>query len=128
MISIRTATEDDAEELLAIYAPYVKQTAITFEYDVPSEDEFRKRISHTLEKYPYLVAEENGKIAGYPQIDDEYLTKDSVYFHEKLGYHMVGTFHQCGYKFGRWYDMVWMEKFIGEHTKNQAPVILYKDI
>lgn len=41
---------------------------------------------------------------------------------------MVGTFHQCGYKFGRWYDMVWMEKFIGEHTKNQAPVILYKDI
>ena len=40
---------------------------------------------------------------GYPQIDDEYLTKDSVYFHEKLGYHMVGTFHQCGYKFGRWY-------------------------
>lgn len=40
---------------------------------------------------------------GYPQIDDEYLTKDSVYFHEKLGYHMVGTFHQCGYKFGCWY-------------------------
>lgn len=128
MISIRTATEDDAEELLAIYAPYVEQIAITFEYDVPSEDEFRKRISHTLEKYPYLVAEENGKIAGYPLIDDEYLTKDSVHFHERLGYHMVGTFHQCGYKFGRWYDMVWMEKFIGEHTKNQAPVILYKDI
>ncbi len=95
---------------------------------MPSEDEFRKRISHTLEKYPYLVAEENGKIVGYPLIDDEYLTKDSVHFHERLGYHMVGTFHQCGYKFGRWYDMVWMEKFIGEHTKNQAPVILYKDI
>lgn len=61
MISIRTATEDDAEELLAIYAPYVKQTAITFEYDVPSKKDFKSRISHTLEKYPYLVAEEDGK-------------------------------------------------------------------
>ena len=56
MISIRTATEDDAEELLAIYAPYVKQTTITFEYDVPSKKDFKSRISHTLEKYPYLVA------------------------------------------------------------------------
>ena len=46
----------------------------------------------------------------YPQAEDEYLTKDSVLFHEKLGYTMVGTFHQCGYKFHCWYDMVWMEK------------------
>ena len=46
MISIRTATEDDAEELLAIYAPYVKQTAITFEYDVPSKKDFLKAVSY----------------------------------------------------------------------------------
>ena len=59
----------------------------------------------------------------YPQTEDEYLTRDSVKFHEKLGYRMVGTFHQCGYKFGRWYDMVWMEKFIGEHSKNQPDII-----
>ena len=51
------------------------------------------------------------------------LTKDSVLFHEKLGYTMVGTFHQCGYKFHRWYDMVWMEKFIGEHRENQPDII-----
>ena len=51
------------------------------------------------------------------------LTKDSVLFHEKLGYTMVGTFHQCGYKFHRWYDMVWMEKFIGEHRENQPDTI-----
>ncbi|TJX46958.1 GNAT family N-acetyltransferase, partial [Soehngenia saccharolytica] len=42
---------------------------------------------------------------------------------EKLGYTMVGTFHQCGYKFHRWYDMVWMEKFIGEHRENQPDII-----
>ena len=64
----------------------------------------------------------------YPQAEDEYLTKDSVLFHEKLGYTMVGTFHQCGYKFHRWYDMVWMEKFIGEHRENQPDIIPFPEL
>ena len=45
--------------------------------------------------------------------DDEYLNHDSIRFHEKLGYKLVGTFHKCAEKFGRDYDMVWMEKIIG---------------
>ena len=64
-IIIRMATPDDAEEVLDIYAPYVKETAITFEYEVPSVEEFRERIRKTLEKYPYLVAETEGQLAGY---------------------------------------------------------------
>ncbi|MCC2255773.1 GNAT family N-acetyltransferase [Ruminococcus sp. CLA-AA-H200] len=32
-----------------------------------------------------------------------------------MGYTKVGEFHKCGYKFGRWYDMIWMEKMIGGH-------------
>ena len=44
MINIRNATLDDARELLDIYAPYIEKTAITFEYDVPTLDEFRERI------------------------------------------------------------------------------------
>ena len=52
---IRMAGLEDAAALLAIYAPYVRETAITFEYDVPSEKEFAGRIAHTLEKFPYLV-------------------------------------------------------------------------
>lgn len=59
-IHIRVASEDDAEEILAIYAPYVIKTAITFEYEVPTLEEFRGRIRHTLQKYPYLVAEQDG--------------------------------------------------------------------
>ena len=47
MITIRVATEADAEEILAIYAKYIEQTAITFEYVVPSIEEFRGRIRHT---------------------------------------------------------------------------------
>lgn len=64
-ISIRTATPDDAEGLLAIYAQYVENTAVTFEYSVPSEAEFRRRIENTLKKYPYLVAVSQGEIVGY---------------------------------------------------------------
>ena len=62
---IRTASEADAPALLEIYAPYVERTAITFEYEVPSVDEFASRIRNTLQKYPYLVAEKGGRILGY---------------------------------------------------------------
>lgn len=48
---IRMAGLEDAAALLAIYAPYVRETAITFEYDVPSEKEFAGRIAHTLESF-----------------------------------------------------------------------------
>lgn len=64
-IKLRIASVDDAEALLNIYAPYVKNTAITYEYAVPSVDEFRRRIENTLKKYPYIVAEHDGDIVGY---------------------------------------------------------------
>ena len=51
-----------------------------------------------------------------PIEEDEYLTNNSEQFHTHLGFKCVGEFHQCAYKFGRWYNMIWMEKFIGEHS------------
>lgn len=184
-IQIRKASVSDAEELLGVYVPYVEKTAISFEWDVPSVSEFRRRIENTLKKYPYLVAEKDGEILGYaytgafvgraaydwaaevsiyvkedkrktgvgrrlyqaleavsqaqnilnlnacigyPDEDDEHLTKNSVQFHGHLGYEMVGKFHKCGYKFGRWYHMVWMEKIIGTHEDVPAPVIPFSQI
>ena len=184
-IKIRTAVPSDAAALLSIYAPYVTKTAITFEYVVPSIDEFRGRITHTLRKYPYLVAEAKDEILGYayagsfvdraaydwsaeatiyirqdlhrlglgrllydaleavlrkmnilnvyaciayPDPEDEFLTKNSVQFHAHLGYSLLGRFHQCGCKFGRWYDMVWMGKRIGEHPENPEPIRSFPDI
>ena len=169
---IRSAAAEDAKRLLEIYAYYVENTAISFEYETPSLDEFRRRIESTLEKYPYLVIEEDGIIRGYayagvfkgraaydhccevtiyldrdskgkgygralyqaleealrkvgvinlyaciadPISEDPYLTKDSEYFHRHMGYEKAGEFHKCGLKFGRWYNMIWMEKFIGRH-------------
>ncbi len=180
-IQIRAAVPTDAPALLTIYAPYVEQTAITFEYDVPAETEFTRRIADTLQNYPYLVAEQDGVSVGYAYAgkfheraaydwsvetsiyveqhrkrqgigrllhdalerelqrrhflnmnacvacpigeNDPYLTRDSICFHEKLGYRVVGEFHQCGYKFGRWYHMVWLEKHIGSHEGTPLPVL-----
>ena len=178
-IEIRTATVDDAEDILKIYAPYVTDTAITFEYVVPSIDEFKNRIAGIIKKYPYIVAVIDGNIAGYAyaaafkeraaydwsvettvyvdksrkksgigkalydelekrlkklnitnmyaciaylEQEDEYLTKNSVQFHEHAGFKLAGEYHKCANKFGRWYNMVWMEKIIGEHTDNPLPV------
>lgn len=59
---------------------------------------------------------------GYPETEDEYLTKNSAEFHGHLGFSKVGEFRKCGYKFGCWYHMIWMEKIIGPHQEKQPPV------
>ena len=61
----------------------------------------------------------------YPETEDEYLTRNSADFHAHLGFEKSGEFHKCGYKFGRWYDMIWMEKIIGDHQPTQEPVQFY---
>ena len=185
MVNIRNARIADVRRILAIYDFYVKNTAITFEYDTPSLDEFKERMKKTMLRYPYLVIEEDGVIQGYayagafvgraaydwsceltvyldhtrqkcgmgrkiyealedalrkmgvlnlyacigyPEEDDEYLTKNSADFHAHLGFTKVGEFHKCGYKFGRWYHMIWMEKTIGEHKNRQRPITNYPDL
>ncbi len=185
-ITLRIASPDDAAALLRIYAPYIQKTAITYEYDVPSVDEFAGRIAATLEKYPYLVAEADGCIIGYAYAgtfigrtasdrsvevsiyidreyrhsgiggrlyhaleeilklqnilnlnaaiacskdnDDPYVNRNSIEFHAHLGYTVVGQFDRCGYKFGRWYDLMWMEKHIGEHGDSPLPVLRFDEI
>ena len=181
-VEIRVATPDDAAAIQAIYAPYVAETAITFEYEVPSVEEIRQRITTTLQRYPYLVAEEGGQLVGYcyagtfkarraydwsvetsiyvkrdarqrglgsqlyskleeylramgitninacvAYIEEETprLTPASVHFHKKLGFTMVGVFHQCAYKFDTWYDMCWFEKHIALHEDGSHPQVVW---
>ncbi len=64
-ITIRIADESLAGRLLEIYAPYVRDTAITFEYAVPSPEDFAGRIRRTLSRYPYLFAAHGEEILGY---------------------------------------------------------------
>ena len=64
-VTLRFASPADAEALVAIYAPYIRKTAITYEYEIPSVEEFTRRIETYSAKYPYLVAEINGIPVGY---------------------------------------------------------------
>ncbi|WP_455035628.1 N-acetyltransferase family protein [Lachnoanaerobaculum gingivalis] len=64
-ISIRSANPEDAKELLKIYAYYVTDTAISFETEVPSEEEFKVRIEEVLKSYPVIVACKDDEILGY---------------------------------------------------------------
>ena len=182
-MTVEKVTIKDAEELLQIYAPYVKETAISFEYEVPSVEEFAERIRHISSHYPYIKAVEDGNILGYayagsfkgrkaydwsvettiyvrpdckrqgigrrlyenletalksmgilnmnaciasPATEDEHLTDDSYQFHRQMGFALVGRFHKSGYKFDTWYDMIWMEKMIGEH-EGAAEVVRFGD-
>jgi L-amino acid N-acyltransferase YncA len=71
--SIRVAVDADVAAITAIYRPIVEATAISFETDAPSEDEMRRRLGETLSRYPWLVCELGGRVAGYA-----YATKHRV--------------------------------------------------
>ena len=62
---IRIATEADLPQILAIYAPYIENTTITFEYHVPTEAEFLTRFREITAQFPWLVWEEGGSVLGY---------------------------------------------------------------
>ena len=183
----RIAAPDDAPALVGIYAPYVEKTAISFECSVPAVEEFRRRMSDSAQKYPYLVVEaDDGTLLGYaythtfiareaydhcaettiylspdargrglgkrlyraleelslaqniynlyacigePQgADDEYLTDNSIRFHEHLGFRRIGVFTRSGYKFGRWYNMSWAEKLLAEHPEPPEAVIPFPQL
>src|SRR5690349_13344070 len=62
---LRLAQPDDAKALLGIYAPLVEHTAVTFEYQIPTIDEFSQRITTILTQLPWLVSELDGQITAY---------------------------------------------------------------
>jgi phosphinothricin acetyltransferase len=182
MLLIRDAVPADIPALLAIYAPYVRDTAVTFEYEVPGEAEFAERLRRVQERFPWLVLERDGEALGYaslspfhpraayqwdaetsiylrpgcggqglgtlllgaledialgmgllslyaciavPEADDAHLTGASAAFHRRRGYRLLGTFPRCGYKFGTWYHMVWMEKALAPRPAEPAPPVPY---
>ena len=157
---IRIAEERDIPAIWEIYGPYVLNTTITFEYDVPTREEFTRRFRDITRQFPWLVYEEDGEILGYAYASAPYAraayawcAEPSVYlkpeargrgigrklyaaleqildcqgyqvlyalvtqeneaslrFHERCGYRVSVLFPNCGFKFGRWLGVIWMEK------------------
>ena len=64
----------------------------------------------------------------YIEGEDEYLDNTSMKFHEKMGFETTAKFSKCGYKFERWYDVIWMEKIISSHETHPEKITSYKDI
>jgi len=157
---IRPAELSDIPAILDIYGPYVLNTTVTFEYDVPSREAFTERFLTYTAQFPWLVWEEKGEILGYAYASPPYAraayrwcAEPSVYlrpdargkgiaaklyhalekildyqgyqvfyalitsenipslrFHEKCGYAKRAEFPDCGFKFGRWLGIFWLEK------------------
>lgn len=63
-----------------------------------------------------------------PDADDEYLTRNSIQFHGHMGFSLVGEFRHCGRKFDRWYNIVWMEKSIGETVADPREIIPFPQL
>ena len=64
-MAIRFAREDDLSQILSIYTPYITQTTVSFEYEVPSLEEFTRRFQCITAQFPWLVWEEDGQVLGY---------------------------------------------------------------
>lgn len=185
--TIRFATTDDAVAICEIYAPYVLNTAITFDTCPPTPDEMREKIAATLLARPFLVAEttEMHEILGYayasafrPREAYIHAVETSIYlrpeakgfglgrrlysaleeilrlqnittanacisfleqadafapdtsrlFHERMGYVFCGCIPNCGRKFDRWFDIIWMQKNLASPTANPEPFIPLSDL
>lgn len=170
-MSIRLARLEDVPRILEIYAPYIENTAVSFEYTVPTLAEFTKRFSDITAQFPWLVWEENDEILGYAygslpfsRAAYQWSASSSIYlraeacgrgigkklyaaleqllqrqgyrkiyavittaneasvaFHRAVGYRHTATMPDCGYKFGKWYGTVWMEKDLNTWDAPPAP-------
>jgi len=175
---IRFALPADAPALLAIYAPYITDTFISFEYEVPSLAEFARRIATIQQQLPYLVAEVDGRLLGYAYASKhrdrmayQWSVDTSVYihpdghrqgigrqlynrlfdllrqqgyytvyagitipnpksesFHQSMGFELVGTYHNVGYKMGAWRSVSWLQFTLQSYQLEPVPPVSIQEI
>ncbi len=161
---LRLVREGDAEQIAAIYEPYVRDTAITFAGAAPTGPEFLDHIHATIERLPWIVCERDGQVIGYAYASPHraapayrWSVETTIYVHSRyhrsgvgkalyaallealrlLGYHyayagvaqpndasiglhqamgfeLVGTFPEVGYKLGAWRDVAWLGRKLGD--------------
>lgn len=172
-LTLRRVQPTDAAALAAIYAPFVRDTTVTFEREAPDAAEFARRIGEIAPTYPYLVAEADGKVIGYAYAHRfaaraayDWSAETSIYIapafcgrgvgvalygallallamqhvqtvyailampnpasaglQEAFGFTLSGSYHNVGYKHGRWLNTAVYEKPIGVYAANPQPVL-----
>ena len=175
---LRIAEESDVPAILDIYGPYILTSTATFEYTVPSREEFQARFCGITARFPWLVYEEEGVILGYAYASAPFTraayawcAEPSVYlrpaargrgigrqlyagleailkyqgfqllyalitgentaslsFHRALGYETIAVFPSCGFKFGRWLDLNWLQKRLTAVEIPSAPPSAWAEI
>ncbi|MCP4442692.1 MAG: N-acetyltransferase [Aureispira sp.] len=178
MTTIRLVEEKDSAGILNIYAPYVLETAVTFELEVPSLEVFWERAKKNLAEAPFLVCEIDGQIAGYAYASRHrsrgayqwtrelsvyvhphfrkrkiatalYLTiiqllklqnfrnalagitmpnRASILLHEHLGFELVGTYNNIGYKLGKSHQVSWWERTLIPSSIPMVPIKTMQEV
>jgi phosphinothricin acetyltransferase len=133
-IVIRPARPEDAAGVQAIYAPIVEHTVISFEIDIPSVAEMRRRIEHTVAWWPWIVAETDGDVVGYAYAGEHsarqayrWSVDTSIYLAEgarrrglgrRLYEELMSTLRQLGY----------VSAYAGVTLPNEASIGLHESI
>ncbi len=175
---LRLVREGDADQVAAIYEPYVRDTAITFAGAAPTGPEFLDRIHATIERLPWIVCERDDQAVGYAYAGSHraapayrWSVETTIYVHPRyhrlgvgkalystllealrlLGYHyayagvahpndasiglhqamgfeLVGTFPEVGYKLGAWRDVAWLGRKLGDSNSVPAEPRLLSEL
>ena len=120
---IRIATKDDAEGMLDIYAPFILNSGITQETEVPSIEDFQKRVQSNLKERPWLVCEINGEIAGYAYAGKhrdrkgyQWCVESSLYISEK--YFSMGIAHAL---YAALFDILKLQGYVNAYAVITLP-------
>lgn len=161
---VRDATIEDAVACADIYAPYVRDTVVSFELEPPTAGEMAARIEAALARHAWVVLEDGGRVVGYaygttfnPRAAYDWAASVSVYtgtgrrrtgagralyaalldrlagrglrtalagvalpndasigLHTAMGFEPVGTYRRVGWKLGRWHDVTWLQRPLGD--------------
>ncbi len=156
----------------------MRNTAFTFDYDVPTVAEMAQTMHEVLNRYPYLVCSKGNEVKGYayahavsPRESYKWTVELSIYlaqdacglgighrlygallhllreqnvqtvyacithpnpaserFHQAIGFTPMSVWQRSGYKFGKWRDIVWMEKHLGTCPVPAPELVPFKDL
>lgn len=92
---LRLATRDVAAAIAEIYRPIVLSTPISFEVEPPDEQEIGRRIEYTLKAYPWVVCEDEGRVAGYAYAS-RYRERAAYQWSVDSSAYVHSDFRRCG--------------------------------